>query len=444
MTTFSQLIRSAGVVGAGGAGFPTYIKAGAKAGQVLMNAAECEPLLAKDIELLNHFQDEILEGFSALVDNTGATEGLIGIKRKHADTVANLTKAVKKYPKIKVAPMGDFYPAGDEYCLVYELTGRVIPAGGIPLDVGVVVCNVETCLNIARAAKTPVTHTFVTVTGAVKKPATFHVPVGARFSDLLRAAGGVTVSEPAYIDGGPMMGRVFFDADAPIVKTTSGLIVLPKSHPLIYKKAAGYAAYSRMGKSACDQCSFCTMLCPRNLLGYNVEPHKVMRTLLFSDAGGRAAASESALLCCECSLCSLYSCPEGLDPRNMCVTAKQELRAKGIGVKNSPVVKGKSFGVHPLREYRKTPVSSLVKKLGLADYKKHAPLTELPFEIKNARLMLAQHIGVPAAPLVAAGDRVRAGQKIADVPADKLGVAVHASINGTVTKVTELYIELQA
>ncbi len=406
-----------------------------------MNAAECEPLLHKDIELLEKHTAAVLDGFALLMKHSGAAQGLIGIKKKHEAAIAHLKKAVAAYPGMKVVPMGDFYPAGDEYCLVYELTGRRIPPGGLPLDVGVIVNNVETCLNMS--ADSPVTHTFITVTGAVKKPATYRVPVGTRFAELIAAAGGATVPNPAYIDGGPMMGKIVFDDTTPVTKTSSGIIVLPKTHDLIIRKSADLPVYGRQGKSACDQCSYCTMLCPRNLLGYNVQPHKVMRSLIFSEAGARNTASESGLLCCECSLCSLYACPEGLDPRNMCVSAKADLRKAGITLKNSNVSKCSGLGVHPMREFRKTPVSRLIKRLGLEQYKSEAPLTELPKAVTKVRILLSQHIGVPAAAIAAVGEKVSVGQKIGDVPADKLGVPVHASIAGTVTRVTDRYIDIE-
>ncbi|MDD4004800.1 MAG: SLBB domain-containing protein [Elusimicrobiaceae bacterium] len=442
MSGFSDTLRRTGVVGAGGAGFPAYVKAGARAEIVLMNAAECEPLLHKDIELLKTHTETVLAGFALLLKHSGAAKAVIGIKKKHRGTIALLEKAVAAHPAITVGQLGDFYPAGDEYCLVYELTGRRIPPGGIPPDVGVIVNNVETCLNMAQDG--PVTHTFLTVTGAVRRPATFRAPIGARFADLIAAAGGTAIADPAYIDGGPMMGKVTLDPQTPVTKTTSGIIVLPKTHDLIIRKAADHPVYSRHAKSACDQCSYCTMLCPRNLLGYNVEPHKVMRSLLFSSAGSRSAASESGLLCCECSLCSLYSCPEGLDPRNMCVSAKAELRESGVTVKNSRAAACTGLGVHPMREYRKTPVSRLVKRLGLEQYKNEARLTGLPSPIGKVRILLNQHIGTPAVPEITVGAKVAEGQKIADVPADKLGVPLHASITGTVTAVTALYIDIES
>jgi len=409
----------------------------------LMNAAECEPLLHKDIEMLAHFTGTVLRGLDLMRAATGAREAIIGIKRKHTAEVKLLESAVKKFPGMRVAPMGDFYPAGDEYCMVYELTRRLIPPGGIPIDVGVVVNNVETLYNAALAADgRPVTHTFLTVAGEVKKPISLRLPIGVTFAEAIALAGGATVEDPVIIDGGPMMGKLVTDFSQPLVKTSGGIIVLSKKHNLVIRKAAQRPAFSRHGRSACDQCSYCTMLCPRYLLGYNIEPHKVMRSLLFAEKD-RKIFNESGLLCCECSLCSLYSCPEGLDPRNMCVSAKADLRQAGIGIKNSSVVKKPSWGVHPVRDYRKTPVNKLVMRLGLERYKKEAPLATEEYHPAKVRLMMNQHIGVPAQPSVTAGQTVREGDRVADVPQDKLGVPVHASISGKVTAVTSTYIDIE-
>ena len=190
--TLAARIRQAGIVGAGGAGFPSYVKASSKAEVVVMNAAECEPLLGKDIEILENFTGEVLRGIELLAEAVGAQTAVIGIKRKHKETVKKLEAAVKGR-NIRIHPLGDFYPAGDEYCLVYETTGRLIPAGGIPLDVNVIVNNVETFLNIARHER-PVTHTFVTVCGAVKNPLTFHLPIGTRFSEAIAMEGHLRIS----------------------------------------------------------------------------------------------------------------------------------------------------------------------------------------------------------------------------------------------------------
>lgn len=440
---FSRNLRSSGIVGAGGAGFPSYVKAQGKAEYALVNAAECEPLLKKDQKILEYFPEKVFNGLGLLMRAVGAKRGIVGIKKKHEKLIPRLEEIAKGRKNVSVLKMGDYYPAGDEQCLVYEATGRIVPPGGLPLEVGCVVCNVETLYNAAFQGK-PVTETFVTVNGAVKKPATFRVPVGISWREAVELCGGFTVKDPAYIDGGPMMGKVMTDFDAPLVKASGGIVVLPKTHPLIVKKAQSRPVFTRVGRSTCDQCSFCTEFCPRYLLGHNVQPHRVMRTMLFSGGPEHKLHSQYGLLCCECSLCSLYACPENLNPREACVAAKSDLRELKTGFKNSSLNTGRAPRVHPVRDFRKVPVSKLIKRLGLEDYNRDAPWTDLSYKPSRVKILMSQHIGVPCSPAVKEGQRVEKGAVVGDVPADKLGCPVHASISGTVGKVNEKYVEIIA
>src|SRR5450759_4338840 len=184
----SEKLRECGVVGAGGAGFPTYVKAQSQVEFMIANGAECEPLIHKDAELMKHFPGEILAGMSLMIDATGARQGKFGIKTKNAESLEALKHSLKD-DRIEFTMLGDFYPSGDEYELVYSATGRLIPPAGIPLDVGCVVNNVETFLNIANAEKgIPVTKKFLTVTGTVKKPSSFFVPIGTSFREVIEHA----------------------------------------------------------------------------------------------------------------------------------------------------------------------------------------------------------------------------------------------------------------
>ena len=146
-----ELIRKAGVVGAGGAGFPTHVKAQAKAEIVISNGAECEPLLHKDKELMKRHAPLLVEGLETMMAATGAKKGVLAVKAKYKDVVAACEGAVHGRPGLSVFQLGDFYPAGDEYTLVYEVTGKLIPPAGLPLQVGSVVDNVETLINVALA-----------------------------------------------------------------------------------------------------------------------------------------------------------------------------------------------------------------------------------------------------------------------------------------------------
>lgn len=434
--TFADNIRDAGVVGCGGAGFPAHVKAGAKADTAIANGAECEPLLHKDLELLSSDPEPVVKGLIQLIASTGARTGIIGVKKKYEELLGGLRSALEN-TSIDLRLLGDYYPTGDEYVLVYETTKRLIPPQGIPLDVGVVVNNVETLRNMYLASEgVPVTTKLISITGAVRKPSTFFAPVGLSFADAIAAAGGATSNEIAVFVSGIMMGTLETDLTMPITKTCAGLVVLPATHRLIQRKSLPPESMHRIGKSACDQCSYCTEFCPRYLLGYDVQPHKVMRSLGFT-ATGEDLWNQWAQLCCSCGLCTLYACPEDLYPKEACDKAKTDLRSKGIKWDGN-----RDVHVHPIYDGRHVPLKQLVRKLGIADYDVPAPMVDAALSPRKVRIPLAQHLGSPARAAVAVGKGVKAGDLIGEIPEGKLGARVHASIDGVVTGIDgEVVIE---
>jgi Na+-translocating ferredoxin:NAD+ oxidoreductase RnfC subunit len=422
-------IQQAGIVGAGGGGFPTHVKATANVEYVIANGAECEPLIHKDFEVMVRYPKLVIEGMKLVMQATGAKKGIIGVKEKNKLAVEAISGAIDD-KRIKLHLLGDFYPSGDEFVLVYETTKRLIPAQGIPLDIGVVVNNVETLYNIARATDDhPVTGKFITVAGAVKHPVSFLAPVGMSFRDAITSAGGASVDEFGIFVGGVMMGTLEFNLDLPITKTTAGLIVLPVNHTLIQRKSRTEKSMSRIGKSACDQCSYCTELCPRYILGYDVQPHKVMRSLGFT-LTGENIWNQYASLCCACGLCTLYSCPEFLYPKEACDKAKADLKQAGIKWSGRQEV-----NPHPMYEGRRTPLKQLMKRLDLSDFDHASEFCTKERQPKRVEIPLVQHIGAPAQPLVKTGDIVRKGDCIGGIPEGKLGARVHASIDGVVRSV---------
>jgi Na+-translocating ferredoxin:NAD+ oxidoreductase RnfC subunit len=436
-----ESIAEAGVVGAGGAGFPTHVKFAAKADTVLINAAECEPLLHKDKEVLRAYAEKVLEGLAAGMKLVGAAAGIIGIKGKYADVIDLLRPKLAK--GMEIVPLDDAYPAGDEFILVYECLGRVIPPGGIPLNVGAVVMNVETALNLARAGQQPVTEKFLSVAGAVAEPVTLRVPVGITLAECVAAAGGPTIPDPNYVVGGVMMGYLEDDHNALVDKTTGGVIVLPDDHVVVRRRRQDWRQIARIGRSACDQCSFCTELCPRYLLGHPIEPHRAMRSLEFNLVG--EANVIATAFCCECNLCSLYSCPEDLDPKNVCAQNKARLIAEKKRYEDPPF--------NPRRpelhmSNRKAPMPRLMQKLGLRSFRNVGPLRESLLETGRVGIPLKQHIGAPCEPTVAAGDPVAKGQVVGRPPVTDgkpaLGAPVHASIDGQVTAIDNNIIWIQA
>ena len=425
----STAVRNAGVVGAGGAGFPTHVKLSAKAEVVIVNAAECEPLLKTDQQLAARYPDQVVKGLILAMKATGAQKGIIALKAKYKDAIAALEPYLADTNTIDLAIMPDIYPAGDEVITIWLTTGRRVPPGGIPLNIGVVVNNVQTLINVARAVDgLPVTTRTLTVTGAVKKPITVTVPIGTFLRDVLDLAGGVD-PDLTYISGGPMMGTLITDLSTPVTKTTGGLIGLPKDHPLIKRKGMTVETVLRIAKTVCEQCSFCTELCPRHILGHELSPHRLIRAVNYKKVGDPLLVT-SALTCSECGVCEAYACPVGISPLRVNIALKAELRAKGIRYQ------GELGKVDPMAMHRLIPSSRLMDRLKLRPWYKEAPLSLEEYQPEEVTLKLQQHIGAPADPIVNVGDVVQVGQLIGEIPEGSLGAKVHASLDGTVIQRT--------
>lgn len=433
----AEKLREHGVVGAGGAGFPTYVKARARVECMIANGAECEPLIHKDVELMQAFPGEILSGLQLMARAVKVQRVIFAVKEKNTLAVEAIRSHARS-KNVELVLLGDFYPSGDEYEVVYIATGRLIPAAGLPLHVGCVVNNVETLYNVHRAQQgQPVTEKFLTVAGAVREPAAFWAPVGVTFREVIEKAGGATEPDPAVFVSGIMMGELTFDLDQVVTKTTAGLIVLPRRHPLVVRKSLPVEAQNRIGKSACDQCSYCTEFCPRYLLGYEVMPHKVMRSLGFTTSGSRFWNQWGAL-CCACGLCTLYACPEHLFPKEACDQAKADLRSAGIRFEQKAPVR-----VHPMKEARRVPQTLLRRRLQIEAYETKTPYREVQWRPERVRILLWQHAGKPAVPAVRPGDAVEKGTVVGRVPDGELGANVHASIGGRVSEVAGTYVEIR-
>lgn len=428
-----ELIRNAGVVGAGGAGFPTHVKVKCQAEVVIANGAECEPLLRIDQQLMERYPDDIVRGLQAVMDVTGAKRGVIALKAHYYRAVDALEKAIQGKPGLSLHLMKSYYPAGDEQQMVYDITGRVVPTGGLPLDVGAVVNNVNTFINIANALDgKPVTDKYVTVNGEVASPVTLKVPIGTPLRALIAAAGG-PASEEGYtlIIGGPAMGKLCDDWDAPVTKTTGGVLVFRSSHRLIALKTPNTEEEIRMAKAVCCQCNMCTLMCPRNALGLGVEPHKAMRAAAMGQ-GAQLGDPNGVLSCCDCGICTYYACNFGLKPSRMMQNMKQGLMQAGY--KPRKEVKGSP---NANLEMTRLPVKRLISRMGVADYDVPAPLDERDLGVTKVTIPLQQHIGAPSVPVVSVGSRVEKGALIADIPEGRLGAKIHASISGNVVSVTD-------
>lgn len=427
-----EQIRDAGVVGAGGAGFPTDRKLNCKAEVFIVNGIECEPLLRTDRHAMETHAQEIVRAVLAIRDQLGAQRAVIALKRHYEGAVEALTAAVRG-SNVEFHLSESFYPAGDEQNLVYCVTGRTVPTGGIPLDAGCVVSNVSTVLNVAAAMEgRPVVDKSVTVGGAVAQPVTLSCPIGTPLQKLLDAAGGV-LGDCTFVVGGPLMGRLTDDLSQPVTKTTGGLLAFPRGHPLVAKKAPSQRD-AMLARAVCCQCSMCTHMCPRNAMGLNVQPHKAMRALasgnetLLGDVNG-------IFSCCDCGLCTYFACNFGLKPSQAMQRAKAGLQQSGV-----KPVKEVRYPPDGGIENKRVPTDRLLLRLDLARYDADAPLGGY-LSCDEVRIPLKMHIGAPDKPLVTEGQRVSRGQLIAEP--DGMGANIHASIDGTVTAVTGDYIEIR-
>lgn len=290
-----ERVRAAGVVGAGGAGFPTHIKLQARVDTVLVNAAECEPMLKVDQQLMAQQADRLIRGLGYAMTATGAREGIIALKAKYAPAITALTPRLPEWARLHILP--DVYPAGDEVLTIWLATGRRVPPAALPVSVGVVVNNVQTVLNIARAVEQgyPVTRRTLTVNGAVARPLTLAVPLGISLREVLDLAGGATVDEPGFINGGPMMGSLITSLETPVTKTTGGLLVLPGNHPLIQRRRQDERTLLAIARTVCEQCRLCTDLCPRHLIGHELSPHLLVRAVNYRRGHPVAAAQRPDL-----------------------------------------------------------------------------------------------------------------------------------------------------
>ncbi len=435
----SGIIKENGVVGAGGAGFPTYMKIDKRANTILMNCAECEPLLKLHRQLLKEHAQDIVRTFAMIADVVEAEEAIIGIKEEYTATIEALNAYLPEYPKVRLKLLPGAYPMGDEIVLIYEATGRVISPGGLPIEAGVIVFNVETVYNIYRALEKqmPVVDKVVTVVGEVQNPITVRVPLGTPLKEVVAMAGGETGSDLVYLVGGPMMGNIG-SPENPVTRTTNAILVLPKDHQIILKKTMPPSIGMKRAAASCCQCETCTDLCPRHNLGHPIEPHRFMRAFSNHDYGDLDAYL-NLFFCSSCGLCEMFSCPQGLSPRTLIADCKDGLRKAGIkapkGIEPAPVQES--------REYRRVPENRLEARLGLTKYDAPAPLDDYVRPVKRVRELFSQHIGAPAVCSVQKGDKVTRGQKVAEA-AQGLSVPVHASICGIVTDVTDKYVEITA
>ena len=437
--SLQKLMRDSGIVGCGGAGFPSYAKLNKNADTLVINCAECEPLLRLHRQLIEKRACEIMQTAETIATTIGAKQVIIGIKAAYTKAVETLKANIGKFPLVKLCLLKEVYPAGDELILIYETTGRVVQPGKLPISVGVIVYNVETIYNVYKALQgKPVTHKYVTITGEVNDPRTFYAPIGSKIYGLIKRSGGSSIEDPAILIGGPMMGYLGNDQDV-ITKTTNAIIVLPKNHPVVLRKRTKVGFDLKRAMAACCQCNYCTDLCPRHLLGHPIDPAAFMRVVSNED-NKNAKPYMDIKYCSSCGVCEAFACQQGLSPRALISAVKNRFKAAGVAYPN---FEGTATPLAD-RELKRVPLERLRNRLDLEKYNHPAPIYVDPINAKEVVIKLNQHIGVPAKPLVKVNDLVKEGDIIASTESSSMGVNIHASIDGTVIEVSDGHITIRA
>ena len=291
-------IQDAGVVGMGGAGFPTHVKLSPKEPEkidyIIANCAECEPYLTADYRRMVEEPEKLIEGMRIILSMFDNAKGIFGVEDNKPDCIAKLRELVKDEPRMEVKALKTKYPQGSERQLIYAATGRAINSTMLPADAGCIVDNVDTIVAIYHAVKfgMPLIQRIVTITGdAVTEPQNLRVNIGTSFAELLEAAGGTKVQPKKVIAGGPMMGFAMFDLNCPTTKTTGGLLLLAKDD----------VEEAEAQETACINCGRCVAACPSRMVPSRLadfaEQH---RPEMFEAWHG--------MECMECGSCS-YTCP---------------------------------------------------------------------------------------------------------------------------------------
>ena len=428
LAELKEVVASAGVVGAGGAGFPAAFKYTDAADTLVINAAECEPLIYTDYYIMKREMSKVSAAAELVMDACGMSKGYLSLKEHTAERLG-LAEGQQISEKLFVKVLPNVYPMGDEIVLIYETLGRVIEPGALPISAGVVVNNVETLYNIYNAAYggMPVTEKWLTIGGNVEKPVVLKALIGTPVSELFEELKIKVPEGNVVIDGGPAMGNIISEATAVITKTTKSLLILPREIPAVRTKLGDNKVCLNRAASACCSCSRCTDLCPRHLLGFPLEPHKAIRAAAAGEIDPQLYTN--AQLCCACGVCEIVSCCHELSPKRVYA------EIKALMAKNKIRYTHKGAAVKPefSREYRMLPSDRFMQLLGVTKFDKTVPEFLKDFEFMPSKIVLSlkQHVGAPASANVKIGDFVCSTDIVGNA-ASGISANIHSSVDGKV------------
>ena len=310
-----KFVREAGIVGLGGAGFPTHVKLSPPKDReithVIVNGAECEPYLTSDHRRMLETPENIFYGLETVMGIFGLKKGYIGIETNKANAIEVMREEAKKHDGAEIVTLKTKYPQGAEKQLIKAVANKTVPSKGLPSDVGAVVLNIDTVTAIANIFKTgmPLLTRIVTVSGdCVKEPANFEVPIGVPFEFIFESAGGFVKEPKKIIMGGPMMGMAQYTLETPAIKTTSGLLAISD------------VADTYDEESPCIRCGKCVSKCPMRLMPLYLNKYAL-------DGNLEMAEKYNIMDCIECGLCS-YLCPGKRNPLQNIRMAKQQIIEK--------------------------------------------------------------------------------------------------------------------
>ncbi len=438
VTNIKELLQNAGIVGAGGAGFPTYAKLSDEADLLCVNCSECEPLMYTDFILNREEMAKIVKGAELIMSATNIKHTYLAIKVHRAEALGyDDGQILGENVSIKYLP--SVYPIGDEIGLIYETTGRLIKAGNLPITAGVIVMNAETVYNVHEAleAGRPVIEKWVTIAGDIPEKFAIKAPIGMRVSEIFKQFGISVNNDHVIIEGGPSMGSISAPDKAVIKKTTKSILILPKTTRCVENKQNNIDDMLRRAASACCGCTRCTEMCPRYQLGYPIEPHKLIRAALNSAAEDYPHLIATASLCCSCGVCAEVCCQD-ISPKDVILSLK-----KILGKNKIKFVADKDYPINPDRPYRMIKSSKWKDMLGVLKY--DAIPTYIPKKLSASRVEIftSQHIGAPSIPSVNVGDTVSEGDLIANA-GQGLSVPQYASITGKIVSCDPTKIVIEA